>query len=124
MERLLIVSADGHLTMSPELVKEYLDPKYRSWYGSYLEDVEEFRRIMWFMDFPPEVLDLVDPQGLIRGGADVPWDLDRRIAEMDREGIAAESLLPQDLHAPVPFFDPSDRRAYPADVRQAGPAIR
>jgi hypothetical protein len=119
MDRLLIVSADGHLTMPPELVKAYLDPKYRSWYESYLEDVEAFRTKLWFLHLPPEILEVIDTENRIRSGGDVPWDLDRRIAEMDWEGVAAEALLPQDVHAPVPFFDPAER-PYPADVRQAG----
>jgi predicted TIM-barrel fold metal-dependent hydrolase len=119
MDRLLIVSADGHITMPPEAVKERLDPKYRDWYDAYLEDVEALRAKLWFMRFPPEALEVIDKENLIRSGGDVPWDLDRRIAEMDREGIAAEALLPQDITAPVPFFDPAGR-PYPADVRQAG----
>src|SRR5258705_2762540 len=119
MGRLLIVSADGHITMPAEAVKTYLPTNYQSWYKSHLEDVEEFRTKLWFLKFPPEALEIIDTEHRIRDGGDVPWDYDKRIAEMDREGIAAEALLPQDISAPVPFFDPADR-PYPADVRQAG----
>src|ERR1700733_13827296 len=119
MDRLLIVSADGHITMPPEAVRTYLDAKYQSWYEAYLEDLEAFRTKLWFLRFPPEALEVIDTEHRIRDGGDVPWDLDRRIVEMDREGIAAEALLSQDIYAPVPVFDPADR-PYPADVRQAG----
>lgn len=119
MDRLLIVSADGHITMSAEAVKAYLPTKYQSWYDAHLEDMAEFREKLWFLKFPPEALELIDTERRIRNGGDVPWDLDGRLAEMDYEGIAAEALLPQDIAAPVPFFDPADR-PYPADVRQAG----
>jgi predicted TIM-barrel fold metal-dependent hydrolase len=119
MDRLLIVSADGHITMPAEAVKAYLPTKYQSWYDSHLEDMAEFREKLWFLKFPPEALELIDTERRIRNGGDVPWDLDGRLAEMDYEGIVAEALLPQDIAAPVPFFDPADR-PYPADVRQAG----
>ena len=119
MGRLLIVSADGHITMPAEAVKAYLPTKYQSWYDAHLEDMAEFRDKLWFLKFPPEALELIDTERRIRNGGDVPWDLDGRLAEMDYEGIAAEALLPQDIAAPVPFFDPADR-PYPADVRQAG----
>ncbi len=119
MDRLLIVSADGHITMSAEAVKAYLPTKYQSWYDAHLEDMAEFREKLWFLKFPPEALEVIDTERRIRNGGDVPWDLDGRLAEMDYEGIAAEALLPQDIAAPVPFFDPADR-PYPADLRQAG----
>ena len=119
MDRLLIVSADGHIAMPPDAVKEYLDPQYREWLGRYFEDSEARTEKTAFFRFPPEALEIIDTDNRIRSGGDVPWDLDRRLAEMDREGIAAESLLPQDLYALVPFFDPSGP-AYPAELRQAG----
>jgi predicted TIM-barrel fold metal-dependent hydrolase len=119
MDRLLIVSADGHITMSAEAVKAYLPTKYQSWYDAHVEDMAEFREKLWFLKFPPEALEIIDTERRIRNGGDVPWDLDGRLAEMDYEGIAAEALLPQDIAAPVPFFDPADR-PYPADLRQAG----
>ena len=119
MDHLMIVSADGHITMPPEAVREYLDPQYMDWYDSYLKDVESFRTKLFFMAFPSEALEVIDTERRIRDGGDIPWNLERRIAEMDREGIVAEALLPQDLTAPVPFFDPA-APVYPADVRQAG----
>jgi predicted TIM-barrel fold metal-dependent hydrolase len=119
MDRLLIVSADGHITMPAEAVKAYLPTKYQPWYDAHLEDVEEFRTKLWCLKFPPEALEVIDTERRIRNGGDVPWDLDSRLAEMDYEGIAAEALLPQDITAPVPFFDPADR-PYPAELRQAG----
>jgi len=105
--------------MPAEAVKAYLPTKYQSWYDAHVEDMAEFREKLWFLKFPPEALEIIDTERRIRNGGDVPWDLDGRLAEMDYEGIAAEALLPQDIAAPVPFFDPADR-PYPADLRQAG----
>jgi len=119
MERLLIVSADGHITMPPEVVREYLDPKYHEWLAPFIEDVAARKAKLWFLAFPPEALDVIDRENRIRTGGDVPWDLERRIVEMDLEGIAAEFLFPQDHAAPVPFFDPGIG-PYPVDVQQAG----
>jgi predicted TIM-barrel fold metal-dependent hydrolase len=119
MERLLLVSADGHITMPPEVVPEYLDSKHHQWYGDYLQDVQETKEKLWFFRLPPEALEVIDPEHLISSGGDIPWDLDRRIVEMDREGIVAEALFPQDLYAPLPFFDHMGR-PYGPDLRQAG----
>src|SRR5258707_11041938 len=109
MDRILIVSADEHITMPPDAVREYLDPAFRNWLDEYFDDTAERLRKTDFFRFPPEALDVIDTENRIRTGGDIPWDLDRRLVEMDREGVAAAILIPQDHYALVPFFDPSGR---------------
>ena len=43
--------------------------------------------------FPEETLDIIDSEGAIRsGGAEGAFDVERRLKEMDREGIAGEMI--------------------------------
>jgi predicted TIM-barrel fold metal-dependent hydrolase len=116
---ILFVSADSHMAMPPEAVAEYLESGYQELYGEYLEDHAVALETMAFTRFTPEALELLDPEDLIRSGGDIPWDLDRRLAEMDREGVAAELIFPNDVSSLLPFFD-FKSRPYPPDVRLAG----
>lgn len=118
-QRLLIVSADSHITPPPEAVGDYLEGDYQPWFSAYLDENAAWRKTLQFLVFPPEVLAVIDPQGLIAAGGDLGWDFDRRLLEMDREGIAAELVLASTHAAATPFFGIANRR-YPADVRLAG----
>jgi hypothetical protein len=61
MERILVVSADSHITMPPEDVEEYLDASYRPMFEEYLEDHEIFRETFEFGRFTSEALELLNP---------------------------------------------------------------
>jgi predicted TIM-barrel fold metal-dependent hydrolase len=66
------------------------------------------------------VLDAIDSAGALRsGGALGVFDVERRLQEMDREGVAAELLFQASQFAVGPFFAPSND-PYPPDVRAAG----
>jgi predicted TIM-barrel fold metal-dependent hydrolase len=119
MDPVLLVSADSHITMPEDAVEEYLEPQYRPYLDSYRKDREDYRTKLAFLLFTEEALEVLDTEGLIRSGGDIPWDLERRLVEMDREGIAAEMLFPRDISAPLPFFDHS-AKPYPPDVRLGG----
>jgi predicted TIM-barrel fold metal-dependent hydrolase len=72
-----------------------------------------------FADFSPEVLEVMDTDGVwASGGYTGAWDLGRRLAEMDREGVAAELVYSGDqrgLNSLSPHF-----RKLPQDVVAAG----
>lgn len=120
MERMLIVSADGHITPPPSAVFEYLDRAYHDpWMAEFLDENEAWRRGLSYLVFSPEVLEVIDKDNAIRTHGDLGWEFDRRIAEMDREGVAAELLLAGVHAAASPFFTCANR-VYPADVRLAG----
>ena len=115
-----IVSVDSHGGPPAEHYREYLDPDYRSWMDELLVEEEQYlaacTKIGSFSAAQLEVIDAdsASPQRLT--GA---WDLDRRLAEMDREGIAAEIFLQGHQCAGSPFFA-FQNRPYPPDVRLAG----
>ena len=71
-------------------------------------------------DFHPEVIEAIDPDHVYRsGGRRGVWDREKRLAEMNREGVAAEVVFPID-HKAVPLFFTGANRKYAADLRQAG----
>jgi predicted TIM-barrel fold metal-dependent hydrolase len=120
-ERLLLVSADSHAAAPPETYRPFLEARY----VERLDDLaKENERFVHYTDklgrFPDDELELIDTDGAIRsGGVDGAFDLDRRLQEMDREGISAELVLPGAQAASTPFFGASNE-AYPPDVRAAG----
>jgi predicted TIM-barrel fold metal-dependent hydrolase len=123
--KLILVSADGHASARPQEYRPYMDKLALDHYDEYLVDAERYVRAMSVFTKADghqgvDSYDLVDKDGAIRsGGFDGTWDLDRRLVEMDREGVAVEVLLHGPTHAMAPFFTPSSRRnTY--DLRAAG----
>lgn len=121
MERLLFVSADGHATAPPEVFRPYLAADYLGWYDALVRENEAFTRFTSAISLPSaEVLDAIDKRGALRtGGLDGSFDVGRRLAEMDAEGVAAELLINGTQLATVPFFGVQSG-VYPPDVRFAG----
>jgi predicted TIM-barrel fold metal-dependent hydrolase len=106
MERMLVVSADGHAGGPPEIYREYFE-------GKYLDELDALAEVdrVWRDNaitqsrFSTETLDLIDRGDAIRGGGELgAWELDRRLKELDREGVAAEVLIPGHQVAMLPFF--------------------
>lgn len=119
MDHILLVSADSHITPPPAAIAEYLETAYRPWLRDYRDENEAWQRNLRFLEFPPEVLAVIDKEEAIRTGGDLGWDHERRLLEMDREGVAAELILASTHAAATPFFGYANR-PYPPDVRLAG----
>lgn len=122
MERITIVSADGHGGASPEMYRPYFDPQYRHYIDELVEENALWvRRTATFTGASDEdVYALIDPDRAMRdGGLSGAWDPQVRLREMDREGVAADVLLPQVNQASLPFFSGANIPR-PADVRLAG----
>lgn len=123
MERLTIVSSDGHCGPTYETYREYIDPAYRDQLDLLAEEeplvlngVGTARKI----NDKPEVMPLVDERGVLGAGKhiDLYYDVHQRLAEMDAEGIAGDFLLAGSEYA-LPFFHEINRQ-HPADLRAAG----
>ena len=115
-----MVSGDSHASQPPELWAEYVDERYHDLLPGLYEDNERFKKLFaLFAEFSPEALAVMDPDGVwAAGGYEGAWDLDRRLAEMDREGVAAELVYPGDqrgLNPLSPHF-----RQLPQDAVAAG----
>jgi predicted TIM-barrel fold metal-dependent hydrolase len=120
LDKLILVSADAHATPPPSVWPDYLEKKYHHLLAGLHDDNERYLEIMALNDLSPEVLDIVDHGGCLRSGGDQGvWNLKRRLAEMDREGIAAEIVHFGDSRA-IPLLHSPVNRKYDADVNQAG----
>ena len=82
-EHYTIISADCHAGGSHEMYREYLDPKY-------LDDFDAWRE-----KYKNPFRDLQD------GGRVRNWDDDRRIGDLEADGIVAEVVFPNTV---PPFF--------------------
>lgn len=121
-DRLLIVSADGHTAITPQDVRPYLDEQYHHWLPSLEEENAEYIQFTRLVsDFKEEALNVFDKDGLVREGRaySASSNVEHRLEEMDREGIAAEILIKGTQLAIAPFFAVNNH-PYPADVRFAG----
>jgi predicted TIM-barrel fold metal-dependent hydrolase len=118
-DRLLVVSADAHGTPPPAAVAEYLDSEFRPWLQQYQAETEEREPKLAFLRPTQEQLDLIDKEHLFERGAHLGWDIDSRLEQMDREGVAAEILLDSTTAATPPFFH-AGNNVYPPEVRLAG----
>lgn len=105
LDELIIVSGDSHAVPSPDTWPEYLEQRYHHLLPEMHEDNERYKKILGlFADFPPQLLEIIDRDGAwASGGYAGAWDRDRRLLEMDREGIAAEFVYPGDPRALMPL---------------------
>ncbi len=120
MEKLIVVSGDSHATPLPEAWGEYLEAKYHDHLPEMYEDNERYVELLGlFANFPPELLEVMDTDGAwASGGYAGAWDGDRRLAEMDREGVAAEMVYAGDPRAILPLSPLY--RTYPQEAVAAG----
>jgi predicted TIM-barrel fold metal-dependent hydrolase len=116
---LVIVSTDGHIGQPFDKYRDYIDPAYRDRLNDLAEIQEFFATVVFgkLGKLPPDVARVVDERGVRKGLPEVFWDVDKRVAELDAEGIACEFVIHDGSLAP--FFS-SLGDAYPPDVRAAG----
>ncbi|MGC0367473.1 putative TIM-barrel fold metal-dependent hydrolase [Rhodococcus sp. 27YEA15] len=99
MDKIMIISSDGHATGRVDDYREYLDPEFREEYDDYCVEFKKQPRYA----FDPEVFKLradldvveewdreVNEAGVMEG----KWDMDVRLAEMDKHGVAADIIFP------------------------------
>jgi predicted TIM-barrel fold metal-dependent hydrolase len=122
-DKLIIVSGDGHAEAPPEVWEEYLDPEYREHLPSALEDNEKYVQLLgMFASFDDDLLALIDPEGVWADGRlGALGDVDQRLQQMDREGVAAEMVYwgeTQASHMFAPMW-----QAYPQELYAAGSRV-
>jgi predicted TIM-barrel fold metal-dependent hydrolase len=119
-ERLLVVSADTHAGGDPEAYRRHMDPKFQDAIDELVEESERFRTLSEPMRFSAETLAAIDGRGaLASGGEHGAWDFERRLTELDAEGVAAELVFPGQQFASLPFFSTANA-VYPPELRAAG----
>lgn len=118
MDRLLIVSADGHAGAPVEDYRPYLAREHWDALDDLLEEDRLYGKLVTRPLQPTEeALDTFDRRGAVRaGGTDGAWDLDVRLRELDAEGIACEIIHYSIQFATAPFFSHVNRVRTPALV--------
>ena len=122
MDRLIMVSGDSHAQPPPEVWDTYVEPRYRDLLPRLRGENVQFTEVMGrlFVDRTHADAEVFDLDGTYRSaGIAGLWDLDARLAQMDREGVAAELVYNGDSRVTGLFFQPSNSR-YPDDVCEAG----
>lgn len=121
MDKLIIVSADAHAEMPTERWPDYVEKRYHHLFPGLFEDNKRWTEITGvFRQYSPEVLETFDKDYAFRSGHHQGvWNANVRLAEMDREGIAAEVVYMGDSRA-ISLFHYSANRPYEPDVCQAG----
>jgi predicted TIM-barrel fold metal-dependent hydrolase len=122
VSKLIVVSGDSHAVPPPDDWTDYVEARYHYLLPAMNEDNERYRQLLGlFADFSPQVLSVMDTDGIWAGGGYLGcWDCDVRLAEMDREGVAAEFVYPGDPRAISPLspqFRPLAQDAVAAGVR-------
>ncbi len=122
MRNVTIVSADGHAVMPVEAWPDYLEERFHDYLPALYAENEVNRRAMLPLNdmLLVPALNLFDTEGAYRSeGWTGAWDADVRLAQMDREGIAAEVVY----HG---FFRVADlgfsvmNATYPPEIVDAG----
>jgi predicted TIM-barrel fold metal-dependent hydrolase len=122
MRKVSIVSVDGHAVMPAELWPDYLESRFHDQLPRFEEENTLNAKAMFPLNdvvITPD-LDLIDTDGAYRSeGWRGAWDADVRLAEMDREGIAAEIVHHGFFRVPDLGFSVMSAR-YPDEVVDAG----
>jgi predicted TIM-barrel fold metal-dependent hydrolase len=129
MDRLLLVSADGHAVMPESLWSEYLEPEFHEYLPRLAEENRRFTAAMLPLNdydliyegvLDGSHYDVFDRDGHYRAGQWAgAWDREIRLAEMDREGVTAEFVFNGYYRATDLFFNVSNT-VYPPEVAAAG----
>ncbi len=122
-DKIIMVSGDGHAEAPPEVWEEYLDPEYREYLPAALEDNQKYVGLLGlFSNFDEDLLGVIDPEGVwAKGRLGALGDVDERLRQMDREGVAAETIYwgeTQASHMFAPMW-----QAYPQELYAAGSRV-
>lgn len=119
----IVVSADGHASMPPQLWSEYLESAHHQYLPQLIGENEMTTRVMWMLNnrvLTDEAREVFDPDGVYAGEQwHGLWDLDVRLEQMDREGVAAEFVYFGDFRTQDLFFNVMNGY-YPLEVIDAG----
>ena len=98
-DQLLVVSADCHASPTAGSARDYVDERFRGAYDDWLAD--EAGRARHKAEHTGEAVygdealaDFGELEAVGAGGLEGAWDSDRRLAELEADGVAAEVLYP------------------------------
>jgi predicted TIM-barrel fold metal-dependent hydrolase len=120
-DNVVIVSCDGHVAAPVHVYARHLEERYHPLLWELYRESEEYVELFGGFGRPTaDELAVFDTRGALASGAELgAWDVERRLAELDAEGIAAELLLATTQFATMPFFA-AVNHVRAAEVRFAG----
>ena len=120
MDRLIVVSADSHAGVPHELWSEYLDPRFHDLLPNLREDNQVYPRAIFILGANSSSTTAVpEVQEAHRSGYHGLHDAGLRLADMDREGVAAELIYHGDFRL-GDLFHNNTNNSYPLDAWDAG----
>ena len=106
MERMGIISVDGHVTGSRAEYREFVDPEHLEAYDEWVHAIEAL----------PFELGNLKPEL----GSDSQWDSDKRVRDLESAGVVGEVLFSNGLpFQAIPFVD----AAAPPDPEAGSPRL-
>ena len=111
MSRITLISSDGHVAARMADHRPYLDPAYLESFDAFLV---EYRKHGVVTTDSTNIANRLDPDAAAEwkekvadpGRLDAAWSAERRAAELDREGVAAEVLF-QEFATPFLMSSPT-----------------
>src|SRR5262245_3152450 len=112
VDRLILVSADGHAGPLPDAYRPYMERLALDHFDDFVHDHDRYVNALYGVcHYSDEAIATIDDRHAIRtGGTTGAWDVSRRLKEMDDEGIAAELVVYNHQLAGQPFFSPVCRK--------------
>ena len=109
-EPVTFISSDGHATARMQDYADYLDPEFRAEFRDFCV---EFRQEGTYSSEPKALAARLDPEVVEEwvetivepGRLDGRWSPERRIAEIDRDGVCGEVIIP-DFGLPFTLYPP------------------
>jgi predicted TIM-barrel fold metal-dependent hydrolase len=112
VEPLIIVSGDGHIGARPQDYRDYIDPSFRDALDDLVAENNDFLRLTASRPIVTNVVDINDDE--FPG-----WSVERRLRDLDHDGISAEVLHGGHQGSVLPFYSVMNK-PYSADLRSAG----
>ena len=119
MERVLFVSSDSHAGVPNELWTEYLDPRFHDLLPKLRVDNEVYPTAIYLLGSKRRATELPEVAEAHRSGYHGLHDAELRLADMDREGVAAELIYHGDFRLGDMFHNNTNDK-YPLDAWDAG----
>jgi predicted TIM-barrel fold metal-dependent hydrolase len=119
MARLTFVSSDSHAGVPKERWADYLDKEHHHLLPALWDDNQVYPAAIYLLGARKRATDLPEVAEAHRSGYHGLHDPELRLADMDREGVAAELIYHGDFRLGDMFHN-NTNRAYPLSAWEAG----
>jgi predicted TIM-barrel fold metal-dependent hydrolase len=124
MDRYTIISADGHAGAPQDGYRPYLDPEFRARFDDYVAGMgvmfhSKVEDRLGGVVFKDEVRKAFHDEEAVReGGISGSWDPERRLRELEADGVVADVIFPDMSYRNAPPFFAFDATGFEAPAYQ------